>query len=391
MAWPVSEDYQTVIAGPHQVQRVADVIVGGVVTYRDLPVTGGTITVDSRQRVRRQCSLTITPTLPIGTYEVRGALATNLNGIDGTHPLRWTGPEIRVRHGVVFPNGLVEWVPVGVFRIDGGMGSLLQDQPVQVTGASRESWLIDDNRDGGTYTTTGGLATSLIRTRILATAANAEVLISTRRDRVVPASSADDADAWATVERLARSIGAVAYADADGRFIVTDQPSKETAEPVALLKPGTDGTLVSAHGGGSRADVVTGVSVTGATPTGATAPVWAAAYNDDSTSPTRRGDPSAGLFGWKVLQMADSSLTSEDDCRRMAVAELAKRSGVAAGVDLTAVPMPHLEALDVIDVATDPERIAQSVSRHVVDAYTLDLSAGGTFPVTTRDLGLVVV
>lgn len=390
MAWPVSEDYQTVIAGPHRVQRVADVIVGGTVAYRDLPVTGGRITVDSRQRVRRQCSLTITPTLPIGAYEVRGALATTLTGIDATHPLRWTGPEIRIRHGVTFPDGLVEWIPAGVFRIDSGMGSLLEDQPVQATGASRESWLIDDNRDGGTYTTTGGLATSLIRARILATAADAQVLISTRRDRVVPASSADDADAWATVERLARSIGAVAYCDADGRFIVTDQPSKDS-QPVALLKPGADGTLVSAHGGGSRTDVVTGVSVTGATPTGASAPVWAVAYNDDVTSPTRRGDPSAGMFGWRVLQMTDGSLTSPDDCHRMAVAELAKRSGVATGVDLTAVPMPHLEALDVIDVATDPERIAQSVSRHVVDAYTLDLAPGGAFPVTTRDLGLVVV
>jgi hypothetical protein len=247
MAWPVSDDYQRVTAGPHQVQRVADVLVGGTVVYRDLPVTGGTITVDARQRARRQCSFTVTPDLPIGIYETRTALARTLDGIDATHPLRWTGPEIRVRHGVVFPSGLVEWVPVGIFRIDSGMGSLLQDQPVQVTGASREAWLIDDNRSGGTFTTAGGTATSLIRQRILATAAGAEVLISTRRDRVVPASSADDADAWATVERLARSIGCVAYCDAAGRYVVADLPSKETAEAVALLKPGVDGTLVRGH------------------------------------------------------------------------------------------------------------------------------------------------
>lgn len=387
--WPVSDDLLATIAGPHEVRREADVLVGSEVIYRDLPVTGGQIRVDSRQRTRRQCTLTITPTLPISTYEAIPALAQNLTGVDPDHPLRWTGPNIRVRLGVVFPSGQVEWVPVGVFRIDGGAGSLLQDQPVQVTGSSRESWLIDDNRDGGTFTTTGGTATSLIRARILASAPSAEVLIATRQDRVVPASSADDADAWATVERLAASIGCVAYADAEGRFVVTDQPSKANSQAVALLKPGVDGTLVSATGGGSRADVVTGVSVTGATPSGSSAPVNGIAYNDDVTSPTRRGDPSAGLFGWKVLQMSDSTLTTSADCLRVARAELAKRSGAASSIDLTAVPMSYLEGLDVLDVATDADAVGPSISRHVVDSFTLDLSAGAPFPVSTRDLGSV--
>lgn len=386
--WPVSADYDDVLAGPHQVRRAADVMVGGQVIYSDLPVVSGSITVDVQQRARRTCSLTIAPALSTGTYTEIPALAATAQGVDRTHPLRWTGPEIRVKHGLVYPSGRVAWVPVGVFRIDSGGGSLLGQTPVQVTGASRESWLIDDNRDGGVYTTTGGTATSLIRQRILTTAANAQVLIATRNDRIVPASSADDTDAWATVERLARSIGCVAYCDASGRYVIEDQPTK-TSPAVTLIRPGVGGTLVSADGGGSRTDVVAGVTVTGATPAGSANPVTATVINTDPSSPTQAGDPSTGLFGWKMLQITDASLTNVADCQRMAAAELAKRTGVAVAMDLTTIPMPHLEAGDVIDVATDANQIAMSLTRHVVDRFTLDLSAGAAFPVTTRDLGQV--
>lgn len=386
--WPVAADYNDVLAGPHEVVRVADVMVGGAVVYADLPVVSGSITVDSQQRVRRQCSLTIAPALSTGTYTEIPALAATPQGVDRTHPLRWTGPEIRVKHGLVYPSGAIAWVPVGVFRIESGGGSLLGQTAVQVTGASRESWLIDDNRDGGVYVTPGGTATSLIRQRILATAANAQVLISTRADRIVPASSADDADAWATVERLARSIGCVAYCDADGRFIIADRATKATPA-VTLIRPGAAGTLVSADGGGSRTDVVAGVTVTGATSSGAAVPVSATVMNTDPTSPTRAGDPSAGLFGWKMLQITDSSLTNVADCQRMAASELAKRTGVATAMDLSTIPMPHLEAGDVIDVAMDADRISATLSRHVVDRFTLDLTAGAAFPVATRDLGQV--
>jgi len=308
--------------------------------------------------------------------------------VDRTHPLRWTGPEIHIRRGLRYPSGDVEWVPLGVFRIESGMGSLVQGSAVQVSGVSREAWLADDNRNGGVFTTTGGTATALIQSRILATAPGAEILISTRQDRVVPPSSADDADAWATVERLADSIGAVAYCDAAGRFIVADQPTKSTP-PSALIRAGVGGTLVSADGGGDRTDVVTAVAVTGATLTGAFRPHLVTVYNDDPTSPTRRGDPSAGLFGWAMLHLSDPTLLTRADCERVAIAELAKHTGVISGVTLSAVPMPHLEALDVIDIATDGERIPETISRHVVAEYTLDLAAGGGFSMITRDLGEV--
>lgn len=384
--WPVTDQYLDVIAGPHQIRIEADVLIGTTVAYRGLPVTAGRVTVSSRQRVRRSCDLTITPTLPISTYATIPALAASATTLDAGHPLAWTGPEIRLRHGLVYPSQQVEWVPVGVFRIDSNLGSLMQDSPVQVTGSSRESWLIDDNRRQGAFVTAGGMATQLIKAAILATAPGAEILISTRSDRLVPASSADDSDPWATVERLARSIGAVAYCDGAGRFIITDQPNKDSA-PVTLLRGGPGGTLVSANGGGSRTDVATGVSVTGATPTGAASPLVAVAYNDDPTSPTRRGDPSAGLFGYAMRYITDSSLTTLVDCQRVAAAELARGTGVASQLDLQSVPMPYLEALDVIDVATDHTRVVQSLSRHVTDGYTLDLAAGAGFPVQTRDLG----
>lgn len=383
MAYPVSATYMQAIAGPHQVQLVADVIHGSTTMYRGLPVMGGSLTVSSRQRARRACTLTITPTLPLTDYRTRSALP---DGIDPTHPLSWHGPQIVLRHGLVYPSG-IEWVPIGVLRIDGASGSLMQDEPVQVSGVSREAWLIDDTSNAGVYTTTGGMATDLIRARIRSAASAADVLVGTNRDRLVPASSADDADAWATVERLARSIGATAYADPAGTFVVAPQPTKSTPA-VVTIRPGLDGTLVSATGGGSRDDVASAVAVTYTGTNGTQSRVLE--RNTDATSPTRWGDPSTGAFGRRVVELTDSSITTEAAARTMARAELAKRTGVASSINLTSVPMPFLEAGDVIDVVTDPSRPVLSLRRHVVDSISWDLTPGGQFTVTTRDLGSVI-
>jgi hypothetical protein len=294
-----------------------------------------------------------------------------------------------LRHGLVYPSGGIEWVPLGIFRTDSASGSLLDDQPVTVAGTSREAWLIDDNRSAGMYTTTGGMASSLIRARILATASAAAVKIGTRRDRVVPASSADDADAWATVERLARSIGAVAYVDPDGVFTVASQPTK-ASKPSARIPAGLGGVLLTATSGGSRDDVVVGVAVSWTAPDGTQRRTLVT--NTDPSSPTRQGDPSTGAFGrGPILELSDSSITSDAAARTMATAELAKRTGVASQMSLTAIPLPFLDALDVVDIVTDPTAPVLSLRRHVVDSFTWDLAAGGTFSAQTRDLGQVVV
>jgi hypothetical protein len=131
--------------------------------------------------------------------------------------------------------------------------------------------------------------------------------------------------------------------------------------------------------------------VQGATPDGAASPIVGIARDDDPTSPTWWGDPDAGAWGKAPVVLSQPNLTTLAQCRAVAAAELAKRAGAAAGLNLTAVPHAGLEALDVVDVVvpTSVSGRTQTVRRHVIDSFTLPLTPGGDFPVTTRDLRAV--
>src|SRR5699024_9069861 len=119
----------------HRVLLRADVTKAGERIYSDLPITGGQITVDATDRAiaRRTCTLDIAPRLPVGVYGDQPALPRT-----PWEPLGHYGQQAWVRQGVVFPDGFIEWVPIGMFRIDAVSGSLLSDDTVQVEGSSRE-------------------------------------------------------------------------------------------------------------------------------------------------------------------------------------------------------------------------------------------------------------
>jgi hypothetical protein len=145
------------------------------------------------------------------------------------------------------------------------------------------------------------------------------------------------------------------------------------------------GVLVSAATSSSRARIYNGVVVRGESATSDAAPVSAAAYDLDSTSPTRWGDPAAGAFGMVPYFMSLPTITTVAQAQAVARANLARHLGAASSVDLSTVPNPALEAGDVIDIIAGGE-----ARRHVVDSFTVPLSPGGGFSLTTRDLSDVV-
>ena len=49
------------------------------------------------------------------------------------------------------------------------------------------------------------------------------------------------------------------------------------------------------------------------------------------------------------------------------------------------MPNPALEPGDLIHVIPDPDDLT-TVRAHIVDGYTLNLRAGGEFPIRTRDV-----
>jgi len=83
------------------------------------------------------------------------------------------------------------------------------------------------------------------------------------------------------------------------------------------------------------------------------------------------------------------SLTTLADCQAAARTQLALSTGGAESLNLSTLPHAGLEALDVVEIVTDPDRTSQTARKHMIDSFTLPLTAAGQFPVATRDIGAV--
>lgn len=322
--WAVSDAFRAALARPHQVRYRATVRKGRQALYggRSLPVTGGGIKVSSSGTVRRSCDLTIAPRLPGATFHDESAFPRE--ELADT-PLGTRGHEITVRAGLVFSGGRTEWVPVGVFRIDDTAGSLLNRSGVRVAGVSREAFVVDD-RLLAPRTISGPSAVAIIRELILESYADAEVAVTTRADRRVP-PTVIERDRWKDgVQALAESLGCVVYADPTGRFVIADAPTLATA-PVWRFQAGPGGILLDATARRSRDEVYNAWVVTGATLEGAAAPVQGVALDTVRLSPTRYGDVRDGAWGKKPRFMAIPSLTTNEQCARVARASWAGRPG----------------------------------------------------------------
>src|SRR5690606_28918698 len=110
----VTDAYLEAITGSAEIVVEADVYYGGERVYRGIPIVGGQVSCSRRSVVRRIATLQVDGELREGAWGSRSATP-----LDPDHPLSHHGQEVRVRHGVRFPDGRIEWVPVGRFRIEG--------------------------------------------------------------------------------------------------------------------------------------------------------------------------------------------------------------------------------------------------------------------------------
>jgi hypothetical protein len=381
--WPTPAGYGDVVRASNGLRVSVDVYRAGQRLYSGLHPVGGDIVVDVSSTTRRTCSLTLPPFLRTGTYTEEPSLPDPLLAapVLGTR-----GHELRVVHSLMASDGSMFPIPVGRFRVDEIDGSDLGRTEVTLTGVSREAYVADD-RFVTPRTVKGPSAASLIEALIRESLPQAVVINTVSHDAIVRPTTEDE-DRWGLILTLAKSIGAQVYADPLGQFRIADLPTTSAAA-VWTFEPGMDGrSLIDSRRADSRVDVANRVAVQGSTPDGATDPVMAIATDDDPTSPTVWGDPDAGAWGKATEIVSQPNLTTHRQCLSVARAELARRTGARSGMNLSAVPHAALEGNDVVDIVvpTSVSGRTKAVRRHVVDGFTLPLTPGSDFPVTTRDL-----
>jgi hypothetical protein len=355
--YPVSDRFLARLAESHTVATTVELFLtdGRVL---DLEHTGGSVTVDRSQAIRRTCTVTLadpsliprTPADQLATY----------------------GAQLRISRGVEYGDGTSELVPLGLFRLDSVDGDI-SEGPVTLQGKSLEV-VVQDDKFTTAYTATGtvvGAVTALIQRSV----PGADV-VSTITDTPIGSRTFDvEADPWAGAQEIAAAAGAEVYANADGTFIVATLPDLLTATPVWAVEATEGGVYVSGSRAMSSDGVYNGVLAKGENTADNVPPVSYLATDTDPNSPTYWGGP----FGRRPLFYSSSTLTTVNACAAAANLKLAAARAPNASGDFSSLPNPALEPGDVLRV-THPDG---SRELHQVASFTVPLDEGGDFTIST--------
>ncbi|MGH3584715.1 MAG: DUF5047 domain-containing protein, partial [Pseudonocardia sp.] len=247
--------------------------------------------------------------------------------------------------------------------------------PVTLTGKALEC-IVQDDVFTNPYRATGTVSTAI--TELIHRSIPDADIIVTSTDPVIGSRTWDTgSDPWASVQEIAAVAGAECYTNADGSFVVDVLPDLLAVNPVWTVAAGEGGVYIKGSRGMSAAGVCNGVLARGENASDGVPPVQWLATDDDPDSPTYWGGP----YGRRPLIYSSSTLTSESACRNAAVLKLRSAKAPNATGDFSSLPNPALEPGDVLRVV-HPGGLREL---HQVQSFTVPLSPGGDFPITTID------
>lgn len=325
----------------------------------DLQHTGGSVTVDRSQAIRRTCTVTgadpslipRTPSDQLATYGARLRISRGVDYGDGSQP---------------------ELVPLGVFRLDSVEGDV-SEGPVTLQGKGLEAVLQDD-KFTTPYTATG-TAISAVTTLVQRSLPTASV-VSLVTDVTIGSRTWDiEGDPLAAAQEVAAAAGAEIYCDADGTFVISTLPDLATATPVWSVEAGEGGVYITGSRGMSSDKVSNGVLARGENTSANVPPVSYLATDSDTTSPTYWGGP----YGRRPAFYSSSTLTTLAACTNAARLKLVAAKAPNASGDFSSLPNPALEPGDVLRVV-HPDG---SKELHQVASFSVPLDTGGDFPIST--------
>lgn len=354
--WSVSQAFLRTILGPHRVASLLEFHNGDGV-WQPLTVQSGEVTADRTSQTRWSLNVTVTDDARLSAYSSK----------------------LRAHRGV-YVGGQVEWVPLGVYRVE-DVDRSTEDGNATLSGLSYE--IIVSDAAFLIPRSVRGDAESAIRELITEVIPDAFVDFRTAPGQIAPIT--EDQDRWGIIDgsdddaSIANSLGAEVFCDNIGRFVVADIP--------ALKKPPawevSDGVLVSASDTQTRDGVKNVIVVTGESLGEGETVGPAYAFDDDPYSPTFAGRDlfgSAGPFGRVVEHYSSSAFKDIGACERAAKGRLANSLGLRQTRKFQAAPNPALVPGDVVRLKPPGER----ASDHVVDRVNISLGNSAVIDVDTR-------
>ncbi|WP_043493731.1 DUF5047 domain-containing protein [Streptomyces viridosporus] len=356
--YPVSERFLDRLAESHTpVTRVQLMLTTGEV--KELEHTGGSVTVDRGQAIRRTCTVTVpdpaliprTPSDQLAVYGARLRISRGVDYGDGSHP---------------------ELVPLGVFRLDSVDGDV-SEGPVTLQGKDLSAVVADDK-----FTTryrASGTVVSAISALIRRSLPDATIT-SLITDQPIGSRWFDiEGDPWAGCQEIAAAAGAEVYATPDGEFAISTLPDLATVTPVWAVEATEGGVYISGNRAMSSDGVHNGVLARGENSSDGIPPVSALVVDNDPNSPTYWGGP----YGRRPLFYSSSTLITNAACLRAAQLKLVEARAPNASGDISSLPNPALEPGDVIRVVHEDG----TRELHQVASFSVPLDLGGDFPIST--------
>ena len=356
--YPVSDRFLARLAESHTpLTQVQLMLTNGDII--DLPHTGGSVTVDRGQAIRRTCTITVPdpaviPRTPADQLAVYGA-------------------RLRVSRGVEYGRPTdTEQVPLGVFRLDSVDGDV-SEGPVTLTGKDLAA-IVADDKFTARYRASGTVVTAI--SALIRRSLPDATITSLIEDTAIGSRWFDvEADPWAGCQEIAAAAGAEVYATADGEFAISTLPDLATTTPVWAVEATEGGVYIS----GSRAMTSDGVHnavlARGENSSDGIPPVSALVVDNDPNSPTYWSGP----YGRRPFFYSSSTLITAGACLRAAQLKLAVAKAPNASGDISSLPNPALEPGDVIRVVHEDG----TRELHQVASFSVPLDLGGDFPIAT--------
>ena len=355
-----SAKFDAAVKESHRVAVTAEVLTAA--GSEPIEVIDGSVTLSATAGSRGSLDLTV----PV-----------DLAPTDSSSLLAPYGNEIKVSRGIEYPDGSVELVSLGVYRIDSVTAT---DSSLSLTGIDRSIKVIDAVFEEP-YSLTAGANIADVIQLLIAVADPTTTFRFATTALTTPALFADDGtDRWDFCQGLGEAMGCSLYYDGDGVCVLAPAPTGLTP-PVYTVSEGEGGVLLGASRDWSRADAVNRVKVTGEAVGSSGDVPTGEARDTNPLSPTFYG----GLFGKVTFTYSSSYVTTDEQADFVALVILTHKLGTTAAVSFDSLADPRLEPYDVVQVRR--EQIGADES-HILDSVTIPLGLG-QMSATTRALQVV--
>lgn len=322
-----------------------------------------TITLDESAAIRRSLSVIL--------VDEDGTL-TPKSPLDALSPF---GNELEVKCGFQYPDGAIETVPMGIFRIDSadpdGLGS------VKITGLDR-SMVIARARHETPYTITDSPLTTVAIQALISAKYPGLTFISETTLHTVPLSVYEEGDKsgdpWKNAQDLAMNDGLEIFFDVRGQVIIRRVPNPVSASAVWNYAPGTDSMLLSSNNVAEAVDA-RNVAIVVGEPPGA-APVRATKEITDPTSPLY-----PPVFGRAPIFLTSPLITTTVQAQAAADALLLRHAGKSEQLAFNAAPNPLHDAGDIVRIVDADQALDVNV---VLSKFTFPLLMNAEVKYETR-------